>query len=44
MTSSTSAPVIANETNVGGTSKSSNDPDIESLPPIDGSFNSDWTR
>ena len=27
----------AKETSVGGTSRSSNEPDIESLPPIDGS-------
>ena len=40
MTLCTSPPVIANDTKVGGTSKSSNEPDIESLPPIEGNNNS----
>ena len=31
---------MAKETSVGGTEIFSNVPDIESLPPIDGSFNS----
>jgi len=35
---------MAKETSVGGTEIFSNVPDIESLPPIDGSFNSCWTR
>ena len=39
MISLTSPLVIAKETRVGGTCKSSKDPDILSFPPIEANFN-----
>ena len=44
MTLFTSSAITANETRVGGTSRFSNEPDIESLPPIAANFNALCTR